>query len=158
MSATKKRSFKYVKEPIDAIDPPDKKRTNSKVGFSGDCPARRKKMRRAKRKLLKALSISKGLITIACSAAGFSGTAIYYDFYNNDPTFKKLADAIKEEDLDYTESKLNENVEAGKEASIFFKLKCLGKKRGFIERSEVDISQTGDPQSMVIGGTEIGFF
>jgi hypothetical protein len=42
-----------------------------------------------------------------------------------------------ERDLDYTESQLKKNIKAGKEASIFFHLKCKGKARGWIERQEV---------------------
>ena len=45
--------------------------------------------------------------------------------------------AEKENLIDMAESKLIENVQEGKEASIFFYLKTQAKQRGYIERSEV---------------------
>ena len=46
--------------------------------------------------------------------------------------------------LDYAESKLLENIRANKETSIIFYLKTKGKKRGYSERSELDITTDGD--------------
>ena len=43
----------------------------------------------------------------------------------------------KERILDIAESKLVENIQRNDVPSIFFVLKCLGKKRGYIERQEI---------------------
>ena len=42
----------------------------------------------------------------------------------------------RESNCDLAETKLLQNIKAGKEASVFFYLKTMGKERGFVERSE----------------------
>ena len=58
----------------------------------------------------------------------------YRDKY---PEVKAALLELDETELDFTELKLHENIKAGKEASIFFKLKTKGKHRGYIERQEL---------------------
>ena len=50
-------------------------------------------------------------------------------------------DEINESLKDFAESKLMINISRGKEASIFFFLKCKAKDRGYIDR--VDINHSG---------------
>ena len=47
-----------------------------------------------------------------------------------------------ESTLDLAEAKLIENIENGKEASIFFYLKCRGKGRGYVEKDRVITLET----------------
>ena len=55
--------------------------------------------------------------------------------------------------LDFAESKLDENIAAGKEASIFFLLKTLGKNRGYTDRQEI----SGPDCTPVLRTVEIKF-
>lgn len=49
----------------------------------------------------------------------------------------------KERMIDFAESILFKNIEAGKEASVFFYLKTQAKHRGYIERSEHEVTGKG---------------
>lgn len=51
-----------------------------------------------------------------------------------------LIEVERERILDLAESKLLSNIRAGKEVSILFCLKCLGKKRGWIDRQQIDVN------------------
>ena len=50
-----------------------------------------------------------------------------------DPYFRERIEELDEEVLDMAESMLKKNIHEQKEASIFFFLKTKGKKRGYIE-------------------------
>lgn len=86
-----------------------------------------------KKKFLLALEKSMGIVTSAAKICGLS-TDAHYAYMRDDPEYRKSVELVREIKLDYAESKLLENVGAGKEASIIFLLKTLGKKRGYIEQ------------------------
>jgi hypothetical protein len=75
-------------------------------------------------------------VTAACRATDICRAQVY-SWRKADPSFEVAFIEATEQDLDYTESQLKKNIKAGKEASIFFHLKCKGKKRGWVERQEV---------------------
>jgi len=103
--------------------------------------------------LLAALITCHGVVSDACAQVGITRTQ-YYAYYKTDANFKEAADDTEKAAIDFTKSKLFKNIEAEKEASIFFHLKCKG---GFIEKHSVDMTHIGLPQKMVIGGQEIDF-
>lgn len=110
-----------------------------------------------KKRLLTALREGRGNITFACTKTGI-GRTTYYKYYNNDPDFRQTVWEIEEEDLDHTESKLQELVDEKEPSAIYFKLKCKGKQRGYIERQDIGIGTlTNEPQKIMIGGKEIVF-
>ena len=105
-----------------------------------------------KKRLLKALKKSLGVVTTACDAVGV-GRTTYYEYYKNDPEFKRAVDDLSNVALDFAESKLFEKingVQIGKETkdglavynvppsdtALIFYLKTKGKNRGYIERQE----------------------
>ena len=55
-----------------------------------------------------------------------------------DQSFATKVDEVKEGLLDFAEHQLLSNIKEGKTAEILFYLKTKGKKRGYIERQEVD--------------------
>jgi len=79
-----------------------------------------------------------GNISMACKAVGI-GRRTYYNWLDEDKTFRENIDNINESLIDFAESKLLLNIKAGKEASLFFYLKCKGKQRGYIERQSLAI-------------------
>ncbi len=85
------------------------------------------------------LQRSYGVIFSACSYLGVCRST-YYRWCEEDAEFKALCErAIKigqENGLDFTESKLYQNIADNKEASIFFNLKTKGKHRGYVEKEE----------------------
>ena len=110
-----------------------------------------------KKALLEALEKSKCIVTDACKLVGVSRQT-YYDYYNNDEAFKTSADELANVALDFAESKLfqkMEGIEMGKtvngevitysvppsDTALIFYLKTKGKKRGYIEKTEIDVSQ-----------------
>ena len=80
---------------------------------------------------LKALKETHGNITDACTASNVSRSA-YYDW------MEVTVDDIVEGVIDHVESKLFENINKNDTTSIIFFLKTRGKKRGYVERQEID--------------------
>ena len=95
-----------------------------------------------KKRLVEAMIKSMGVVQQACNTVGVSRTT-YYDYYHTDEDFKEAVDDCKNIALDFAESKLLKNIEAGREASIMFYLKTQGKARGYIEKTEYD-HRSGD--------------
>lgn len=84
-----------------------------------------------------------GNITIACQACGISRT-MYQGWMKNDPEFKQALAEIEPEEimLDWGEHKLMERITKGDTLATMFLLKTKGKRRGYIEKTEV--SHEGD--------------
>jgi len=114
------------------------------------------RMTQSKLRVLAALKKSLGIVTAACEETGISRRT-FYEYLKHDEEFKQKVEDVQDIVLDITESKLYQNVAEGKEASIFFHLKCKGKRRGFIEQTTLINDHKGLPQKMVIGGQEIDF-
>jgi hypothetical protein len=97
------------------------------------------KTEHTKKALLDALEKSLGIVTTACKKVGI-GRTTYYDWYNNDPDFKEKVDDLKNVALDFAESQLHKQIQDNSTSATIFYLKTQGKKRGYIERQEVDLS------------------
>lgn len=89
--------------------------------------------------LFEAMCKTLGNVTEACKLVGVSRT-MFYDYYNNDAEFKQQIDDIKNITLDFVESKLLKKVNEEDITAIIFYLKTQGKKRGYIEKSEQEIT------------------
>lgn len=114
-----------------------------------------------KKELLEALEDYKGIVSTACKSVGLSRTT-FYDYYNEDPEFAKAVEAINEGAIDFVEGKLFEKIngitvqqynskgepviyeQAPSDTAIIFYLKTKGKKRGYIERQEIDHTTKGE--------------
>lgn len=91
------------------------------------------KIQQNKKALIQAMEKSLGVVTTACKLAGLDrGT--YYNYYNNDPEFKKQCDDIENIVLDFAESQLHKQIKGGNPTSTIFFLKTKGKKRGYFEK------------------------
>lgn len=82
-----------------------------------------------------ALQEHRGLAKNAAHALGMARSTLYVRL-NRDPALKKALRSIREEALDFAESKLFELIEKGQPSAIIFFLKCQGKERGYVERVE----------------------
>lgn len=110
----------------------------------------------SKEDILKELEKRNGIVSIACKAIGLARST-FYKWLNDDPEFKAAVDDIQEVALDFVESKLMEKIngvqvkkgetEEGEDVvydlppsdtAIIFYLKTRGKKRGYIERNELE--------------------
>ena len=94
-----------------------------------------------KKNLLEALKKNLGNVMASCSQVGCSRKT-YYEYYNNDPEFKKDVDSIAEDALDFTEGKLFSLINDENPTAILFYLKTRGKHRGYVEKQEIESKNT----------------
>ncbi len=97
------------------------------------------RVQHTKKALLDALEESLGVVTQACRAVGINRTS-FYNYYNQDPKFRQAVDDIENIALDFVETELHKQIKAGEVSSTIFYLKTKGKKRGYIERTEQDVT------------------
>lgn len=97
-----------------------------------------------KKDLLEALTKNLGNITLACKACGLHRSTFYR--YLEDEDFKKAVYEINESAIDFAEGKLMQLINDGDTTSTIFFLKTKGKKRGYVERQEVDIAKLVAPK------------
>jgi len=79
------------------------------------------------------------LITRIATALNISRKT-FYTWCEEHPEFKEAYEDAEFHTLDTSESELHKNIQAGKEPSIFFHLKCKGKNRGYVEKELVTIN------------------
>lgn len=87
----------------------------------------------------KALRETKGLLTVAAKRVGCSYNTLK-SYINKYKTLQSALHEINENRLDFTESKLLKKIDNDDLTAIIFYLKCKGKSRGYVEKSEVEHS------------------
>jgi len=98
-----------------------------------------------KKAILEALESSLGVVTSACKKVGI-GRTIFYEWLKTDEEFSKNVKDIENIALDFAESQLHQQIKSGNSTATIFYLKTKGKKRGYIERIEQEITM---PQGSV---------
>jgi len=93
-----------------------------------------------KEQMLEALEKSLGIVSTACKMIDISRQT-HYDWLKKDEDYKKAVDSIQESVLDFAESHLYKLVKEGNPAATIFFLKTKGKKRGYIERQEIEVQE-----------------
>ena len=116
--------------------------------------------------LLVALEKKLGIVTDACKEIGIARST-FYEWVKKDDEFAKKVDDISEVALDFAESKLfqkmggimvEKNTPNGlvvyevppSDTALIFYLKTKGKKRGYIERQEIDQKIVREKQFYVL--------
>ena len=89
---------------------------------------------------LKALRNNLGHITKACEKANIHRRT-YYSWIDKDEEFKQQCEDVEESLLDLSESKLLENIQNNDNTCIIFHLKTKGKKRGYVEKQEFEVTK-----------------
>ena len=89
-----------------------------------------------KKNMVEALEKSLGIVTTACKSVGISRVT-HYEWFNTDEEYKTKVESIADIALDFAESKLHKSIENGSDTAVIFYLKTKGKKRGYIERTEI---------------------
>ncbi len=100
-----------------------------------------------KKKMLEALEKSLGIVTTAAKAAGIDRT-VHYDWLRNDPEYKTAVESLSDMTLDFAESQLHKQIKEGNTTATIFYLKTKGKKRGYVERTEV-VHETGIESAII---------
>ncbi len=115
-----------------------------------------------KKEILEELIKYNGIVTAACASIGLARST-FYNWLNSDDEFKKEVDDIQEVAIDFVESKLMEKINGVKilnsnqtiyeqppsDTAIIFYLKTKGKKRGYVERSEIDHTTKGESFNVI---------
>lgn len=92
-----------------------------------------------KKAMIEALEKSLGIVTTACKTVGIARQT-HYEWYREDADYKAAVDSIADIALDFAESKLHKSIENGSDTAVIFYLKTKGKKRGYVERQEIDMA------------------
>ena len=98
--------------------------------------------------MIEALEKSLGVVTTAVKNVGIHRST-FYVWYNDDEDFKKEVDSIGDIAIDFAESQLHKQIQDGNSTSTIFYLKCKGKRRGYVERTEI-VGVEGEPTAFKI--------
>ena len=94
-----------------------------------------------KKAMIQALEKSLGVVTSACKAVGINRST-HYEWLKTDEEYKAAVEDVENIALDFAESKLHKQIKNGNTTGTIFYLKTKGKKRGYIERTEVQQETT----------------
>ena len=103
-----------------------------------------------KKAMLEALEKSLGIVTSACKSVDISRET-HYRWLREDADYKAAVDALSDVALDFAESQLHKQIKDGNSTATIFFLKTKGKKRGYVERQELDVSTGKMFQIEVLG-------
>lgn len=103
----------------------------------------KKVARLSKDKIRKALKATAGNVTAAADQLGCTRRSVY-NWLDRYPELKEAVAEERERLVDLAESALKKKISEGDTASIIFTLKTLGKKRGYIEKQQVEQSGSLD--------------
>jgi len=93
-----------------------------------------------KRAMLEALERTLGVVAPAAEAANIERKS-HYNWMKEDPNYKADVDSIQEKAIDFAENNLHKLIRNGNPAATIFFLKTKGKKRGYIERQEIEVTE-----------------
>lgn len=103
-----------------------------------------------KNQVLQALKESAGIVYKACEVAGIARST-FYEWIKTDENFASEYNAIQEMQIDFVESKLLQNIKNNDTTAIIFYLKTKGRKRGYQERTEIEVNQLQLPHIEIVG-------
>ena len=89
--------------------------------------------------LLKALELTLGIVSDACKKANVHRST-HYRWLKEDPEYKAKVDSIEDLALDFAETALHRQIKRNNVVATIFLLKTRGKKRGYVEKTEVEHS------------------
>ena len=90
-----------------------------------------------KKGMVEALEKTLGIVSSACKMVGIARQT-HYRWMEEDADYKKQCMDIDNMTLDFAESQLHKQIAEGNTSATIFFLKTKGKKRGYIERVEMD--------------------
>ena len=94
-----------------------------------------------KKAWVQAMEKNLGIVTQTAKAVGIHRST-YYEWRKQDPEFAERCDEVQNIALDFVEGKLLKRIQDEDTASILFYLKTKGKHRGYVERTEVQTTET----------------
>lgn len=97
----------------------------------------KKKLTEKQKNFLEIFEKSAGNVSQACKKVNISRET-HYRWRDESDTYKKASNDIKEGLIDFAETQLMKNIRDGRETSLIFFLKTQAKKRGYIEKQEIE--------------------
>lgn len=107
------------------------------------------KIEHTKKALIEALEKSLGVVTTACKLVGIARST-FYEYVKDDPEFAEAVKDIDEVTIDFAESQLHKQIKDGNTTATIFYLKTKGKKRGYVEKTEIDFSTDNNEEIPII--------
>lgn len=89
-----------------------------------------------KKQAIELMGKHKGIVKYVCEALHISRST-FYNWRNSDTEFAQACVDAQEDALDHVENKLHELIDGKDTTAILFYMRCKGKGRGFVERTEV---------------------
>ena len=93
-----------------------------------------------KEQLLGALSKSLGVVSTACNSVGISRDT-HYRWLKEDAEYKMKVKELKNVAIDFAESHLHQLIKKGNPAATIFFLKTIGKERGYVETTDLQVTE-----------------
>lgn len=90
--------------------------------------------------MLDALKLSMAIVAPACEMVGIDRKT-HYNWLKDDPGYKAEVEALIERTFDFVETKMVERINAGSDTMLIWYSKTKMKSRGFIERTEVEVTE-----------------
>lgn len=100
-------------------------------------------LKKKEKKIIEILKLNAGNVSWTCKAMNISRETFYILKRKNEDFFKAVEE-VNESLIDLAESKLMENIKKNDTVSTIFFLKTKGKNRGYIERTEIEHSDSED--------------
>lgn len=89
-----------------------------------------------KKEMIEAMEKSLGVVTSACKIVGIDRST-HYNWMKIDQDYANSINEISEVALDFAESQLHKQIRDGNTSATIFYLKTKGKKRDYVERTEI---------------------
>jgi|TARA_R110000823_G_scaffold121447_1_gene246477 hypothetical protein len=103
-----------------------------------------------KKAMLEALEKSLGVVTSACKSVNIARQT-HYRWLQEDAEYKAAVDELSDVAIDFAESHLHKQIKGGNSTSTIFYLKTKGKKRGYVERQEIEATMGKMFQVEILG-------
>lgn len=110
-------------------------------------PASSDKSDELKKAMILALESTLGVVTGACKRVGISRQT-HYRWREEDVDYRLAVDDISEICIDFVESQLHRQIRDGNTVATIFYLKTKAKKRGYVEKHEIE--HTGEALTKTI--------
>ena len=99
--------------------------------------------------MLEALEQSLGVVRTAAKLVGID-IVTHYRWLEEDEDYKAAVKSIEDVAIDFAESQLHKQIKKGSTQATVFYLKTKGKKRGYVERQEHELSGGARPINIQI--------
>jgi len=104
---------------------------------------------KTKELMLESLKKNLGNVSLATKEVGIDRTT-HYNWMKKDKKYKKAVNEMDDFVLDFAENALFKNINKGNVTAQIFYLKTKGKKRGYVEQTNQEITHKGDGFKLVI--------